>query len=130
MIFFRKLSFISAVILISVWVLPVVAQAIPTGCSCCEMAECCCGCNKNESSGTDEDISKSTNCSCSISESSSSQEPFSLSVTVKNKHVLSFSKNVSEAQNSIQEKNKVVHTKNNSPLKFLPLFLLKSSFLL
>jgi len=128
--FFRKLSFISAVLLLSVWVLPVAIQAIPTGCMCCEMAECCCGCNKKESSNTDEDISKSANCSCSISENSSSEEPFYTGPAVAKKHALSFSKNVLEEQNSTQRKNQAVHTKNNSPLKFLSLFLLKSSFLL
>jgi hypothetical protein len=127
---FRKLSIISAVLLLSVWILPVVVQAIPTGCLCCEMTECCCGCNEKESSTADKDISKSTNCSCSISENSTSKEPFSPSYTIIKKHTLSFSKAAPEAQNSIQKKNKVVQTKNNSPLKFLSLFVLKSSFLL
>jgi hypothetical protein len=128
--FFRKLSFLSAVLLLSVWILPVVAQAIQAGCSCCEMRECCSEFIEKESSNIDEDISKSTNCSCSISESSSSKEPFSPSYTITKKHALSFSKNVLEEQNSLQKKNKVVLIKNNSPLKFLSLFLLKSSFLL
>jgi hypothetical protein len=127
---FRKLSIISAVLLLSVWILPVVVQAIPTGCPCCEMTECCCGCNEKEFSTADKDISKSTNCNCSISENSTSKEPFSPSHTIIKKHFLSFSKAVPEAQNSIQKKNKVVQTKNNSPLKFLSLFVLKSSFLL
>ena len=128
--FFRKLSFFSAVLLISVWVLPLVVQALPTGCLCCEMTKCCCGCNEKESSNTDEDISKSMNCSCSISENSSSKEPFYTSPTIAKKHALSFSKNVLEEQNFTQRKKQAVHTKNNSPLKFLSLFLLKFSFLL
>jgi hypothetical protein len=129
---YRKLTYLSAVLLLSVWILPIVAQAIPPGCFCCEMAECCCGCNQKKSSADDGDLLKTSPCKCTISGNGPNETPVYLNTSkfIKNKHALSLSTYLREEQKPVPNENKAFLTNNKTPLKFISLFLLKDSFLL
>ncbi len=127
----RKVTCLSAVLLLSIWILPLGAQAIPRGCMCCDMAECCCGCNQKKSSAADEDRLQTSPCNCTISENGRNETPvFLTSKDIKSKYDLSLSTSVREERKPVPKENKAVLTNNISPFKFISLIFLKDSFLL
>jgi hypothetical protein len=126
----RKISLLPVFLILFVWVLPIVAHAVPVGCTCCAKAECCCGCTKHKPLQADKNFSKKSNCNCAISSNKENDDPIILSSKIVNDRVIPLIENTLEETKSTNDITFITVKQNNYHPKILSLYLLKSSFLL
>ena len=127
-----KLSILSAILILTVWCLPVLAEIMPENCCCELMIQCKCECDKNKE--TDNGPNEiyhlgNSECACSVSANSNTNESVLviISKSIKNPNA-SFAINCFKEQNFSKEKTETVFSANR--FHFQPLFLLNASFLL
>lgn len=113
------------------------SHSVEAGCSCCLLNECQCGystkMHTEELSPRSESPEEGSHCHCEQCKNHNHQETFFLtpnSTPFQGKQALTLRRNISDGIIHLLNGNINVYLDNSYTSKFLPLFLLKASFLL
>jgi len=130
MALYRQLSFISVLLIATLWIVPVLGYSAPAGCSCCLKVTCCCGCAEDKDSLDAKDISKQKHCRCSLHEKSIDNGFLVMCPSKQHKDLFYLAVRPYAGNYSLQTQKGIPITKTKLPTQHSALYILTSSFLM
>jgi hypothetical protein len=126
----RILKYLSILIIVTVWCIPAFASVSHLNCACCTKTKSCCEeAARNNLKIEKNDIS-CPKCKCNISEKSSAENTYltTLSKVRTNNNTTPYS--IVVIEKNVSAETEVVLSSHNIQLKYTPLFIKNSVFLL
>jgi hypothetical protein len=126
----RNLKLLSILIIVMVWCIPVFASVSHVNCTCCTQTKSCCEAASQNTLKIEKSESSCPQCRCNISQKSKSAEKLMVtSLTLKKNDNVNIYKSYT-TKKIIFIETRVVLSSHTSHLKFTPLFIKNSAFLI
>jgi hypothetical protein len=126
----RNLKYLSILIIVTVWCIPAFASVSHLNCTCCTQTKSCCEEAAQNSVKIEKNDISCPKCKCNISEKSSAENTYltTLSKVKTNYNTTPYS--IVVIEKNVSAETEVVLSSHNIQLKYTPLFIKNSVFLL
>jgi hypothetical protein len=126
----RNLKLLSILIIVMVWFIPVFASVSHMNCTCCTQTKSCCEAASQNTLKIEKSESSCPQCRCNISQKSTPAEKLLVtSLNLKKNDNVNIYKSYT-TEKIIFVETRVVLSSHTSHLKFTPLFIKNSAFLI